>query len=39
MGDLKGAPAVHFYFPLHSASLYVTFKTRIVAASEPIPSE
>jgi hypothetical protein len=29
MGDLKGAPAVHFNFPLHSFSLYLTFKSGI----------
>ena len=39
MGDLNGTPAVHFYFPLQSASLYVPFKSGIIAASEPIPSE
>ena len=39
MGDLKGAPAVHFNFPLLSFSLYTTFKTGIAAASEPIPLE
>jgi hypothetical protein len=37
--DLKGAPAVHFNFPLPSFSLYITFKTGIAAAGEPIPSE
>ena len=39
MGDLKGAPAVHFNFPLLSFSLYTTFKRWIAAASEPIPLE
>ena len=39
MGDLKGAPAVHFNFPLQSFSLYITFKKRIAAAGEPIPLE
>ena len=39
MGDLKGAPAVHFNFPLLSFSLYTTFKTGIAATSEPIPLE
>ena len=27
MGDLEGAPAVHFNFPLLSFSLYITFKS------------
>ena len=39
MGDLKGAPSVHFNFSLLSFSLYTTLKTRIAAASEPIPLE
>ena len=39
MGDLKGAPAVHFNFPLLSFSLYTTFNIGIAAASEPIPME
>ena len=39
MGDLKGVPAVHFNFPLLSFSLYITFKTVIVAVVEPIPLE
>ena len=39
MGDLKGAPAVHFNFPLLSFYLCTTFKTGIAAAGEPIPSE
>ena len=26
MGDLKGAPTVHFNFPISSFSLYTTFK-------------
>ena len=39
MGDLKGVPAVHFNFLLNSFSLYLTFKSRIAAAGEPIPSE
>ena len=29
MGDLKGALAVHFNFPLQSFSLYITFKQRL----------
>ena len=33
MGDLIGAPAVHFNFPLQ------TFKSGIAAASELIPLE
>ena len=37
MGDLKGAPAVHFNFPLKSFSLYITFQSGIASASEPIP--
>ena len=37
MADLKGAPAVHFDFPLQSFSLYITFKRRIAAVGEPIP--
>ena len=36
MGDLKGAPAVHFNFPLQNFSLYITFKSGIAAAGEPI---
>ena len=39
MGDLKGAPAVHFNIPLQSFSLYITFNSGIAASSEPIPSE
>ena len=39
MGDLKGAPAAHFNFPLQSFSLYKTFKSEITASNEPIPSE
>ena len=39
MGDLKGAPAVHFNFPLQSIILYLTFKSGIAASGEPIPSE
>ena len=39
MGDLNGAPAVHFNFPLLIFSLYTTFKTGIAASSEPIPLE
>ena len=39
MGDLKGAPAVHFNLPILSFYLYTTFKTGIAAAGEPIPSE
>ena len=39
MVDLKGAPAVHFNIPLHSFSLYISFKSGIAAASEPIPLE
>ena len=39
MGDLKGAPAVHFHFPLQSFSLYITFKSGIATAREPIPLE
>ena len=27
MGDLEGAPSVHFNFPLLSFSLYITFKS------------
>ena len=37
MGDLKGAPGVNFYFPLQG--LYITFKSGMAAAGEPIPSE
>ena len=37
MGDLKGAPAVHFNLPLRS--FYITYKTGNAAAGEPIPSE
>ena len=36
MGDLEGAPAVHFNLPLLSFYLY---KSGIAAAGEPIPSE
>jgi len=39
MGDLEGAPAVHFNLPLLSFYLYTTFKTGIAAACEPIPLE
>ena len=39
MGDLKGAPTVHFNFPLQSFSLYLSFKSGIAASGEPIPSE
>ena len=39
MGDLKGTPAEHLNFPLPSFSLYITFKSGIAAAGEPIPSE
>ena len=39
MGDLKGGPAVHFNLTLLSFYLYITFKTGIAAASEPIPLE
>ena len=39
MGDLKGAPAVHFNFPLLSFYLCTTFKTGIAATGESIPSE
>ena len=39
MGYLKGAPAVHFNFPLLSFHLLTTFKTGIAAAGEPIPLE
>ena len=35
MGDLKGAPALDFNFPL----LYKTFKSGIAASGEPIPLE
>ena len=37
--DLKGAPAVHFNFPLQSVSLYFTLKNGIAASGEPIPLE
>ena len=37
MGDLKGAPAVHFYFPMQTFSLYIIFKSGTAAAGEPIP--
>ena len=37
MGDLKGAPAVHFNLTLLSFYLYITFKAGIAAAGEPIP--
>ena len=37
--DLKGAPAVHFNFPLQSFSLYFTFKNGIAASGEPISLE
>ena len=36
MGNLKGAPAVYFNFPLQSFSLYITFKSWIDASGEPI---
>ena len=40
MGDLKGAPAVHFNLPLLSFYLYTTFKTGIaIHQTSPIPSE
>ena len=39
MGDLKGATAVHLNFPLQSFSLYITFKSGIAAAGEPISLE
>ena len=39
MGDVKGAPAVLFNFPLQSFSLYITLKSGIAAAGGPIPSE
>ena len=39
MGNLEGAPTVHFNLPLLSFYLYTTFKSGIAAASEPIPSE
>ena len=39
MGDLEGAPAVHFNLPLLSFYLYTTFKSGIAAAGEHIPSE
>ena len=39
MGDLEGAPAVHFNLPLLSFYLYTTFKTGIAAAGEPISLE
>ena len=39
MGDLEGALAVHFNFPLMSFYLFKNFKTGIAAAGEPIPSE
>ena len=36
MGDWKGAPALHFNFPLLSFSLYITVKREIAASSEPM---
>ena len=39
MGDLEGAPAVHFNLHLLSFYLYATFKSGIGAAGEPFPSE
>ena len=39
MGNLEGAPAVHFTLPLLSFYLYTNFKSGIAAAGEPIPSE
>ena len=39
MGNSKGAPAVHFSFPLQSFSLYITFKSGIAASGEPVPLE
>ena len=39
MGDFKGTPAVHLNFPLPSFSLYITLKSGIAAAGEPIPLE
>ena len=39
MGDSNGAPAVRFNFPLQRFSLYITLKSGIAAAGEPIPSE
>ena len=39
MGDLEGAPAVHFNLPLLSFYLYTIFKTWIAAACEYIPLE
>ena len=39
MGNLEGAPAVHFNLSLLSFYLYTTFKIGIAAAGEPIPSE
>ena len=37
--SFKGAPAVHCNFTLLSFFLYITFKTGIAAACEPIPLE
>ena len=37
MVDLKEAPTVQQNFPLLVVSLYITFKTGIAAAGEPIP--
>ena len=34
MGELKGPQTVHFYFPLQSFFLYITFKSGIVAAGQ-----
>ena len=39
MGDLQGAPAVHFNFPLQSFSLYITFQIGIAASGEHISLE
>ena len=39
MGDLKGAPAVHFNLPILGFYLNTTFKTGIASAGEPFPSE
>ena len=39
MGDLKGALAVHFNFPLQNFSLYITFNRGIATSGEPITSE
>ena len=39
IGDMKGAPAVHFNFRLQSFSLYITFKSLIEASHKPISLE